>query len=1697
MSNVKKEVIVILLLVFGLVLALNTVADELGCCTNPGAGALACSADRLALRDQECCPKPESSFPTYYTSAQNPDNPLNANDCAANFFFINRACSAVNVCSLGCCCSELGGTITPAAQCKGTGLDFYEGETDCEQICPTAECSDGIDNDNNGCADFENGDTGCTSPADSGESGGSCITQGVGCVNPSYVPKLSNFEITPVKGQKKFLLKWKDECSETAVSYDILRCKGAGCTNFDMISTSNVNSFEDSTNELLFDTEYTYQVKAHYNLQAATPAITKSATLGNLECLDQFYSNNFCIHESYYNKYKGYLLANFPDVFRNFEDGVQKQFSGKLNGAFSCDAFNKLIPEGTSCPSSKICVVTNNQPSCLNKANCNYDKANPFGLYYTLQDCETERYCFYDRSHSTIDSCFSCDPSMSCYDYRTEAACGRDNCRIGNCKWKNLANQIGIGACIKENEYNCQWCESKGTKSLENLRAFNEIFDLCTKDKSNLLSEGAFKCYYRNGKSSNCNNVVCRDYDPGQCSSVQITHDQNNRITNPSPDQCAMGVCQNINNMCVKNADGDDKADCDTRTCETDYFAPNTTLTPLIKKGVVDSLVVQVYDKTSSNSSIILKTGGNYTTFLCVEPCGLQGHPYNASTKSKKIILSNLNAFDGDNGNRLLYLKEGLNMIRYYSQDPAKNIGEVKKITVETYGNTTGPKILSIEITNGSQVQDRLFTNNQKPTITIRFVEPAIITYARLINKNTGLIVQLNGNSNLNAVVLLPVAQTLPNGEYTFELNAKNKENIFMDPLFSAVVVIDNINPGLSITPPNGAVINTSIVPINLNFDKEVNLGAVIINSEDITGLFSTIDNMEFTAAVNLTDGNKKLDASASDFARNQGAGSVEFIVDAYATAITLVKPKFGISPTSIFDLVIGTDNNAECRYSLDNNFEFEFMDRFASTGTNLHSVPNFNKIPSGDTTVHKLNVKCKDTRYGISSKSFDINVDTTPPQLKSAYAYPNPIIEMPHTTTLTAEADEPVVCKFSSTTQEFSAMEGKFSGFDDNNFKLISKEEITLESEGDYIYYIACKNKAELNSDVKSVPIKVDLSIPMSITSHTPEFFNSTNVVLALETNKKSQCKFSEADATAQSGEIIGAPGYSHTRQLSVAPGKHTFYIICKDQFLEQFSGVATITFTVDITPPVILSVDDSSTLKDNPEFTWDTDTLRVRWESVDNESRVSSHIYALIESVTSGIILNWTTSYKNDEWVIVTNANKTGLEIVNGNSYFFRVQAKNIVGLSSDASDSNGITIDTSLKPLNCTNGIKNDEETDIDCGGSCGLCELGKICGINSDCKTNFCNNNICSAPKCDDTIKNADESDIDCGGACKKCQNNKVCNVNNDCESGFCSFGFCKPQEMCSDGKLSPGESDIDCGGPCPSKCPEGKSCGTSEDCAGDLQCVSSLCKKCEANDENCNGTPDDEESPDEGKDTDGDGLPDKWEIENGLNPTDPNDAGADSDNDGLTNIEEFELKNTYGKSTDPNLADTDNDGFDDKKEVDKGTSPVDPEDFPKSSLLKTFLFIFGALVLLSGVGYLAYRIKEKNMEEFEMPRRSMQMPRALPPMQQAPMRQRQGAAVSNILRKREEDKEKERKKIFESFGKEAPKEESTKKPEPKENKAVSEKEEKSEKPEKQEKKPAEQKKKSSHKKPEDIFAKLKEMAEDKRDKKPQKQKNAKK
>jgi hypothetical protein len=155
-----------------------------------------------------------------------------------------------------------------------------------------------------------------------------------------------------------------------------------------------------------------------------------------------------------------------------------------------------------------------------------------------------------------------------------------------------------------------------------------------------------------------------------------------------------------------------------------------------------------------------------------------------------------------------------------------------------------------------------------------------------------------------------------------------------------------------------------------------------------------------------------------------------------------------------------------------------------------------------------------------------------------------------------------------------------------------------------------------------------------------------------------------------------------------------------------------------------------------------------------------------------------------------------------------------------------------------IGCSDGLVDQGETDVDCGGTqCPhTCASGKQCTSDNDCQPGLnCVGSFpatCAPPPstCSNGIVDGDETDIDCGGpTCPACQLDYDCNVNSDCASGlFCvtGAGVCGLTQTigCSDGLFDQGESDVDCGGTqCPHTCASGKTCNSDNDCQPGLTC----------------------------------------------------------------------------------------------------------------------------------------------------------------------------------------------------------------------------------------------------------------------------------
>ncbi len=162
-------------------------------------------------------------------------------------------------------------------------------------------------------------------------------------------------------------------------------------------------------------------------------------------------------------------------------------------------------------------------------------------------------------------------------------------------------------------------------------------------------------------------------------------------------------------------------------------------------------------------------------------------------------------------------------------------------------------------------------------------------------------------------------------------------------------------------------------------------------------------------------------------------------------------------------------------------------------------------------------------------------------------------------------------------------------------------------------------------------------------------------------------------------------------------------------------------------------------------------------------------------------------------------------------------------------DDSSGSAVCVDDEVDP--CENGVQDDAETDVDCGGGvCEPCDVGGACLDNDDCASATCDIHdtwtclTVGSETCGDGYANQDESDTDCGGAvCPACDLGMTCLESTDCATGNCDVNdtwICvgAAEETCGDGALDQDETDVDCGGAVCDPCGDGLGCDDNADCA---------------------------------------------------------------------------------------------------------------------------------------------------------------------------------------------------------------------------------------------------------------------------------------
>ena len=794
-----------------------------------------------------------------------------------------------------------------------------------------------------------------------------------------------------------------------------------------------------------------------------------------------------------------------------------------------------------------------------------------------------------------------------------------------------------------------------------------------------------------------------------------------------------------------------------------------------------------------------------------------------------------------------------------------------------------------------------------------------------------------------------------------------------------------------------------------------------------------------------IENGDYTLKIIAVDFAGHEVSSTTTFSVYNETVLFEMVNPRsfddnpfFGVAISKEFDLNLSTMKKANCSYSFTPN---DIINPFDITGENEHVILDLS-IGLGPGTEKSVWTSC--LAEGAPNASYQEDLFTftyydEPCELGSAVFEPPIITYGEVISTLSIQASCPVVCNI---TDEESAYDlgleesNLFSYYNISHSYNVEKPGVQT---GTFTYDIYCENLAGIASTSQAT-FTVDMGSELTILVNEPQPYYSapTDITLDVTTNKPSTCQYEYLSEDGEisdyfEGENVGTLQTEHLTSLgSFGLGTHDITISCT-------KGIETVnkqtTFIIDASSP--------STPVVESDVICDPTTTSATWISSDEESGIQIYEYSVYQGAAQLINATQTTSVSVELedlnlsgtthifWKVKAQNNVgdwsaegtgetqintqhascdttnpigsaeqiqtsggvlvnlscydsgLGCDIANfyyGISYdtiencdntqypytspilfiengFFCWQVSDLAGHNSTGQ----IYIEVELIP-HCLNEVLDEGlEAAIDCGLECAPCITGFACLTNLDCQSNYCLEGICTLATCEDELLNQDESDVDCGGICTSCGVDFACILSSDCETLSCVEDLCV-EATCTDVIKNQNETDVDCGGSC-DPCIVGLACLENFDCETEY-CADNLCLDSSM------------------EDSDEDGMPNGWEEQYNLNPYDPGDASQDLDGDELTNLEEFNL------GTDPTSKDTDDDGYNDNIEVEKGTDPTNPYDYPESKFLKTMILSSGVLLVLGGMGYLAFTFFTHSSTLKSMPR---PLPPMMPPRSMVPRR----------------------------------------------------------------------------------------------------------
>ena len=631
----------------------------------------------------------------------------------------------------------------------------------------------------------------------------SCQAQSPLLLGVASVPDTPNVRVT-----------WSRVCAN---QFFVKRCEGDSCTPTAIISTVKLEvgaeqQYLDSS--IKPDTMYCYQVDSVYLSKTRSSAI-RCVKTGDARCFGQK-SGRFC----------------------------------SRNSVVDCDANNTLLvvdecstKQPASGGGSFACLdVDNNADGRADEGKCVYQSecmvcGSPFSMFPfqsftewqnpTLNEnlrpyaCIDVDSCYKDATKTVVDQFFSCNATVSCYDYRSRDACEksdqRDSCQKFNCSWNPVYDDLGVGVCAPsvEEDQDCSKCNDP---------AFNEIFGTCTKDSCSKF--GA--CYfddvsphdgqYNPSLCKHKREISCEDYDlledctggAGLNSSVDAIVDFSvdtvgqrvggtHRFYQRSDDYFEYGGCKWFGGatQCIKDTNNATRqgSDCSVtdKVCQRDFTPPNTTFEVLALYGRNFRLNFSVADNVNLPQEI--------KTFY-----------YLANWSSPQFVYPTYGGELLGGGISFMKNESGTYTLFFYSEDVSHNLELVRNASFFVDGEN--PSVEFRNYTVSYEIQSGQFLSNLWVNMTVRDPPFENVTCDAGLYKDEQPVEGSPSAVNRTLKLYPFYFQNLPDGLYQF--------------VYSCEDLVGNINSGFAeirldgsrnlFDPlPQGTINDNSPIPLNIS----------------------------------------------------------------------------------------------------------------------------------------------------------------------------------------------------------------------------------------------------------------------------------------------------------------------------------------------------------------------------------------------------------------------------------------------------------------------------------------------------------------------------------------------------------------------------------------------------------------------------------------------------------------------------------------------------------------------------------------------------------------------------------------------------------------------------------------------------------------------------------------------------------------